>query len=59
MRFLLYVASIVLFVLAALAGYGAISGWTLDTIAALIASGLACLAANGLPWPPPSAPPRP
>lgn len=58
MRFLLYVASIVLFVLAALAGFGVISGWTLDTIVGVVAAGLACLAAAGVPWPPPVNPPR-
>jgi hypothetical protein len=50
---LLRLAAVVLFIFAALAGFGAGIHWTLQTILGLIAAGLACLAASGLTIPQP------
>jgi hypothetical protein len=48
---LLRVAALVLFILAALALFGAIGSWTTRTDLGLIAAGLACATAAAFPLP--------
>jgi hypothetical protein len=50
---LLRLAAVVLFVVAALAGFGIGTHWDVAALLGLIASGLACLAASGLVIPSP------
>jgi hypothetical protein len=52
---LLRLAAVVLFVVAALAGFDLGLHWDVDTLLGVVASGLACLAASGLVIPTPPA----
>lgn len=51
MTTLFRVAALVLFILAALAGFGVIDSWTARTILGLIAAGAACVTAAGFTFP--------